>query len=56
MSYQPFALYLSLARGCVQDGFTATWLDWGLGVAWAAVIGFIGVVYVWRAEARYGRD
>jgi teichoic acid transport system permease protein len=56
MSYQPFALYLSLARGCVQNGFTSTWLDWGLGVMWAVVFGIIGLVYFWRAEARYGRD
>jgi teichoic acid transport system permease protein len=56
MSYQPFALYLSLARGCVQDGFTVTWLDWAWGVFWAVLVGFIGLVYFWQAEARYGRD
>ncbi|MDR0432513.1 MAG: ABC transporter permease [Bifidobacteriaceae bacterium] len=56
LNYQPFALYLSLARGCVQDGFTAQWYDWAMGVFWAAAVGFIGLVYFWRAEARYGRD
>jgi teichoic acid transport system permease protein len=56
LSYQPFALYLSLARGCVQKGFTAEWYDWGMGLFWAGFVGFVGLIYFWRAEARYGRD
>jgi teichoic acid transport system permease protein len=56
LSYQPFALYLSLARGCVQEGFTAGWVDWGMGIFWAGAALFLGLVYFWRAEARYGRD
>jgi teichoic acid transport system permease protein len=58
MSYQPFALYLSLTRGCLQEEYAGTlrWWDWGMGIFWAFAIGFVGLVYFWRAEARYGRD
>ncbi|MDR1152557.1 MAG: ABC transporter permease [Bifidobacteriaceae bacterium] len=56
LSYQPFALYLSLARACVQEGFTAQWYDWAMGVFWAVFFGVVGLVFFWRAEARYGRD
>ena len=28
---------------------------WGAGVGWAVLALGIGVIYFWRAEARYGR-
>jgi teichoic acid transport system permease protein len=54
--YEPFALYLRLARSAVLAEVQAGPAEWGLGAAYAAVALGAGYVYFWLAEARYGRD
>jgi teichoic acid transport system permease protein len=54
--YEPFALYLRLARSAILPDVTAGPLDWGLGLAYSAAALISGYVFFWLAEARYGRD
>jgi teichoic acid transport system permease protein len=54
--YEPFALYLTLARSTILTEVHATGFDWALGAGYAVVALVSGYIYFWRAEARYGRD
>jgi teichoic acid transport system permease protein len=54
--YEPFAVYLRLARSAILAEVTASPLDWWLGVGYALTAAAAGYVFFWRAEARYGRD
>jgi teichoic acid transport system permease protein len=54
--YEPFALYLRLARGAILPEVSTSLGDWGLGVLYSAVALIGGYIYFWWAEARYGRD
>ncbi|MDR3359942.1 MAG: ABC transporter permease [Bifidobacteriaceae bacterium] len=54
--YEPFALYLTLARSAILSEVQASGFHWALGCAYSvAALGF-GYVFFWLAEARYGRD
>ncbi|MDR1186650.1 MAG: ABC transporter permease [Bifidobacteriaceae bacterium] len=54
--YEPFALYLRLARSAILADVPAGALEWGLGVIYSVVVLVTGYVFFWLAEARYGRD
>jgi teichoic acid transport system permease protein len=54
--YQPFSLYLTLARSCVMPTFTSQPWEWALGAGWAALAFGFGFIFFWGAEARYGRE
>jgi teichoic acid transport system permease protein len=54
--YEPFALYLTLARSTLLEEIHATPLDWALGCGYSAAALVGGFIYFWLAEARYGRD
>jgi teichoic acid transport system permease protein len=54
--YEPFALYLTLARSAILAEVHAGPLEWTLGCVYSAVFLVGGFVYFWLAEARYGRD
>jgi teichoic acid transport system permease protein len=54
--YEPFAVYLRLARSAILPEVHAGGLDWGLGAAYSLVALIAGYVFFWLAEARYGRD
>jgi teichoic acid transport system permease protein len=52
----PLYVFLTLARGAVVTGYTATLYDWGIASAWAIVTLVGGFVYFFRSENRYGRN
>ena len=52
----PFHIYLTLARGVLVDGYSATSMDWIVGSAWALATLIIGTLFFWQAEERYGRN
>jgi teichoic acid transport system permease protein len=54
--YEPFALYLRLARSAILTEVRAGPLDWGLGLVYSLTALVAGYVFFWLAEARYGRD
>ncbi|MDR2381365.1 MAG: ABC transporter permease [Bifidobacteriaceae bacterium] len=54
--YEPFALYLTLARSAILPEIQAGWGAWGLGLAYSMVTLVSGYIFFWLAEARYGRD
>jgi teichoic acid transport system permease protein len=54
--YEPFALYLTLARSAVLTEVHAGPFHWALGFAYSLAVVVSGFVYFWLAEARYGRD
>jgi teichoic acid transport system permease protein len=54
--YEPFALYLRLARSAILAEVSAAPWEWGLGIAYSVVALVSGYVFFWLAEARYGRD
>ncbi|WP_426562381.1 ABC transporter permease [Angustibacter sp. McL0619] len=56
MTYQPVAVYLSLARGCLLDQFTPEPVMWAFGFGWAVLFLVGGFVLFWRGEETYGRD
>jgi len=54
----PAAVYMEIVRYALIDGPHHQSLDghvWLLALGWAAVVGFGGFVYFWKAEERYGR-
>jgi teichoic acid transport system permease protein len=54
----PAAVYMDLVRYALIDGpyrDTISMNIWLYAVGWAAVVGFGGFVYFWKAEERYGR-
>lgn len=62
--YQPFAVYLTLARTSLTEyqvldelGEPVPMLPyWGFGVGYALLFLILGFIFFWRAEERYGRD
>jgi teichoic acid transport system permease protein len=54
--YEPFAVYLTLARSAILTEVKAGWLEWSLGVGYSLVVLVFGFIYFWLAEARYGKD
>ena len=52
----PFHIYLTLARGVLVSGYSASTTDWIVGIAWAFATLIIGTVFFWQAEERYGRN
>lgn len=52
----PIYVFLTLARGAVVTGYSATLYDWGIAVAWTVVAFVVGFIYFFRAENRYGRN
>ncbi|GAA2516128.1 ABC transporter permease [Rarobacter incanus] len=58
LKYQPVAVLLELVRQVTLNEPTIPfeWSLWLWGVGWAAAAMVIGLIYFWRAEARYGRE
>ncbi len=56
MTYQPLAVYLSLARSCLLAEFPLDPTMWLIGLGWAVLFLIGGFVIFWRAEETYGRD
>lgn len=56
MTYQPLAVYLSLARGCLLEQFSPEPIMWAFAVGWAVLFVIAGFVLFWRGEETYGRD
>jgi teichoic acid transport system permease protein len=54
--YEPFAIYLRLARSAILPEVHAGPLEWGLGAAYSVLALVAGYIFFWFAEARYGRD
>jgi teichoic acid transport system permease protein len=54
--YQPFALYLNLARSTLTDLAEIDPTLWMFGAGYAVLFLVGGFVFFWRAEERYGRD
>ena len=62
--YQPFAVYLTLARTSLTDYQVLDKLGepvsmapyWGFGVGYSLLFLIVGFIFFWRAEERYGRD
>ncbi len=52
----PIYVFLTLARGAVVTGYSATMYDWGIAIAWTVVAFLVGFFYFFRAENRYGRN
>jgi teichoic acid transport system permease protein len=48
--------FISLARGALVNGMEMTPFLWVVSSIWSVGIFIFGVLYFWRAEARYGRD
>jgi len=46
--------FISLARDVLLESYEAPLIAWIAAPAWALVTCLVGVVYFWRAEARYG--
>jgi teichoic acid transport system permease protein len=52
----PGAVYVELGRGALLHSTNPIqWYTWAGAVGWAIVGSLFGMVYFWRAEARYGR-
>jgi len=59
LEYNPFAVYLSLARICLLESYAQDFNKpelWVAGGVWAVIGLVIGFVVFWQAEERYGRD
>ena len=56
MEYQPFALYLTLARSALLSEGAPDPVAWTVGIGWALLFLAGGFLLFWRAEERYGRD
>jgi len=48
--------FISLARGALINDMQMTPFLWIAASCWAVVTFLVGVLYFWKAEARYGRD
>lgn len=46
--------FVGIARDLLLESYTAPTIAWILAPVWAVVTIFFGVIYFWRAEARYG--
>lgn len=46
--------FVSLVRSALLDSYTAPAIAWVAAPAWAVLTLVVGVVFFWRAEARYG--
>ncbi len=55
LTYQPFALPLTLGRESLMNEFHFGWSYWVAAVFWAFFSLGVGIVVFWRDEARYGR-
>lgn len=55
LTYQPWALQLSLAREALLGEFPLDPTTWLVGLGWAIVLPVVGLVVFWRDEGRYGR-
>jgi teichoic acid transport system permease protein len=55
-SWNPVYVYISLARGAMVEGYAMTAGMWIAAVAWAFGLFFVGTIFFWRAEERYGRE
>ena len=55
-SWNPVYVYISLARGAMVEGYAMTASMWIGAVAWAFGLFFVGTIFFWRAEERYGRE
>jgi teichoic acid transport system permease protein len=67
LHYQPFALYLKLARAGLMTPpakadaatlatLTVSGAEWAWAIGWAVFFLVFGFIYFWFAEARYGRE
>jgi teichoic acid transport system permease protein len=54
--YNPVYVFVSLARGAGVAGYEATPFMWWAAIGWSVVTLFLGVVFFWKAEERYGRE
>jgi teichoic acid transport system permease protein len=54
--WEPFAVYLRLARSAILPQVHAGAADWAWGAGYAIFFAVTGFIYFWLAEARYGRD
>jgi teichoic acid transport system permease protein len=58
MQYNPAAVYMDLMRFALVDNYGSSHLPphvWAAALGWAVLFFAGGVVYFWKAEARYGR-
>ena len=55
-TWNPVYVYISLARGAMVEGYAMTASMWIGAVAWAFGLFFVGTIFFWRAEERYGRE
>lgn len=55
LSYQPFAISLTLPREALlgEMGFHA--INWLIGLGWAILLPAAGLLFFWRGESTYGR-
>ena len=58
ISYIPPAAFLRLGRGIMlpEYAFTNEWMTWVYCLVWAVAIFVVGLIFFWRAEAKYGQD
>jgi teichoic acid transport system permease protein len=58
LTYQPIAVYLDLVRACLltEGSLSFDVIRWIMAFAWAFTALGLGLVFFWRAEARYGRS
>lgn len=54
--FNPVYDFISLARGALVNDMQITPFLWIVSACWSVAIFLFGVLYFWRAEARYGRD
>lgn len=52
----PVYEFISLARGVLVDGIFLQPSMWLVSSAWAVGVFIFGIIYFWKAEAKYGRD
>lgn len=55
LSYQPFALGLTLPREALLSETAVHPLNWLVGLAWAILLPVGGMIFFWRGESTYGR-
>ena len=53
--HQPFAVFLELGRSCMLADYTPSASLWWWGIGWGLGTMFVGLLYFWQAEAKYGR-
>ena len=56
LELNPAHVYITLVRGALLTGTTATPETWLLGVVWVLAVLPVGLVLFWQAEQEYGRD